>query len=71
MRYSSTLMGMGMRYSLMSMVNLGDGGKRGGGPGKGLQGKEGEGGADEREGERGQDRRDLAGLLYVTRQITG
>lgn len=27
MRYSSTLMGMGMRYSLISMVNLGGGEK--------------------------------------------
>lgn len=35
MRYSSTLMGMGMRYSLMSMVDPGGGGGAGEAAGEG------------------------------------
>lgn len=59
-------MGMGMRYSLISMVNLEEG------VGRGIRGKtdkgRGEGGTEGREGERGQER--LRELLCVTRQIT-
>lgn len=59
-------MGMGMRYSLMSMVKLGEGGYRGIREeiDKGM-GREGE---REREGERGKER--LGMLLYETCQIT-
>lgn len=43
MRYSSTLMGMGMRYSLISMVDLGEGKRsREEKDGEGAEGSEGE-----------------------------
>lgn len=59
-------MGMGMRYSLISMVNLGGGGK--GGSGRRLTREREKGGTEGREGKRGQER--LGGLLFVTCQIT-
>lgn len=76
MRYSSTLMGMGMRYSLMSMVDPGGGAGEAAGKG-GIRGEDRRRVEREGMGRRGvmgtgQERPEEGGrgLLCATRQIT-